>query len=68
MASMTYNIDVKGKKYLVTDQYQLANMDRWDHDIRDWIAEKQQINLNEEHISAIEFIERHIAAEASIQW
>lgn len=56
MASMTYHVDLKGKKYLVTEQYQLANMDRWDHDIRDWIAEKQEINLNEEHISAIDFI------------
>jgi len=56
MASMTYNIDVKGKKYLVTEQHQLANMDRWDHDIRDWIAEKLEINLNEEHIAAIDFI------------
>ena len=56
MASMTYNVDVKGKKYLVTEQHQLANSDRWDHDIRDWIAEKLGIALNEEHISVIDFI------------
>lgn len=56
MASMTYHVDLKGKKYLVTQQFQLADMDRWDDDIRDWIADQLDITLNEEHIAAINFI------------
>lgn len=56
MAHMTYHVDLKGKKYLVSEQYQLADMTRWDEDIRDWIAEKLGISLSEEHLAAINFI------------
>ncbi|MEE4167186.1 MAG: TusE/DsrC/DsvC family sulfur relay protein [Desulfocapsaceae bacterium] len=61
MATKTYNVEVKGKRYLVTEQHQLANGDRWDHDIRDWIAAKLDITMHEEHLSVIDFIRKPYA-------
>ncbi len=40
MAMPVHHVEVKDKRYLVTDQNQLVDVKSWDHDIRDWLAEK----------------------------
>lgn len=56
MTQLTYNVELNGKKYLVTDQNHLADLNAWDSDIRDWLAEKANVELREEHQTALEFI------------
>jgi TusE/DsrC/DsvC family sulfur relay protein len=52
----TYHVEVNDKKYLVNENYHLVKMDSYDEDIRDWIADRVEVSLSEEHIAAIEFI------------
>jgi tRNA 2-thiouridine synthesizing protein E len=56
MAMSSYHVEVKGKRYLVTDQPQLVDTSNWDHNIRDWLAEELDVTLGEEHLAVIEFI------------
>jgi tRNA 2-thiouridine synthesizing protein E len=58
MSDMTYYVELKGKKYLVTNQNQLTNRELWDDTIRDWLAEKENLELGEEHIAAVDFIRK----------
>lgn len=56
MATSSYHVEVNEKRYLVTDQPQLVDSNSWDHNIRDWLAEKLNVALSEEHLKVIEFI------------
>jgi TusE/DsrC/DsvC family sulfur relay protein len=56
MAMPVHHVEVKDKRYLVTDQNQLVDVKSWDHDIRDWLAEKFDVDLGEEHLKVIDFI------------
>ena len=53
---MAYYVKIKEKKYPLTEQDYLANGDAWDSVIRDWLADKQGLKLDQEHLDAIEFI------------
>jgi tRNA 2-thiouridine synthesizing protein E len=53
---MAYHIKIKDKKYLLTEQDYLVNGDNWDSVIRDWLADKEGLKLDQEHLDAIEFI------------
>jgi len=52
----SYHVELKDKKYLVSESNYLVNTDSWDTDIRDWLADKVEVSLGEEHIAAIDFI------------
>lgn len=54
--SATYHVEVKDKRYLVTEAGYLADLEAWDDDIRDWLAVQANLQLGEEHLTAIEFI------------
>ncbi len=56
MLNLTRMVEVNGKRYLVTDQNQLTDLNTWDSDIRDWLAAEAQISLSEEHASVLDFI------------
>lgn len=55
---MAYHVKLKGKKYRLTDDDYLANVSAWDSDIRDWLADKEGLKLEQEHLEAIDFIRR----------
>ena len=56
MVIPSYHVEVNDKRYLVTDQPQLVDITSWDHNIRDWLAERLNVTLSEEHLNVIEFI------------
>ncbi len=53
---MAYHVKIKERKYLLTEKDYLINGDSWDSEIRDWLANKAGLELDEEHLEAIEFI------------
>lgn len=55
---MAYHVKLNEKKYLLTEQDYLANGDAWDSAIRDWLADKEGLKLDQEHLDAIEFIRK----------
>lgn len=54
--AMTYHVEVGDKRYLVNENNHLVKMDSWDDDIRDWIADRVEVSLGEQHLAVIEFI------------
>lgn len=53
---MAYHVELRDKKYLLTEKDYLVNGDAWDSEIRDWLADKEGVELDQEHLDAIEFI------------
>ena len=53
---MAYHVQLKNKRYLLTEKDHLINGDSWDSEIRDWLADKAGVELDEERLDAIEFI------------
>ncbi len=56
MSNPSYNIEVNGKEYSLTDQHQLSDTEAWDTDILNWLAEKADVQLQQEHHTALEYI------------
>ncbi len=52
----SYYVQLKDKKYLVTEDHHLVYTGSWDTAIRDWLADKVGVVLSAEHLAAIEFI------------
>ena len=50
------NVEVNGKQYSLTTDNQLLDMDAWDADILGWLAEKAEITLKDEHLTALKYI------------
>ena len=53
---MAYHVRLKDKRYLLTEKDYLVNVESWDSEIRDWLADKVGVELEDEHLDAIEFI------------
>ncbi len=51
-------IEIGEKKYLTNDKFYLRTFLDWDEEVRDWLASKESVNLEAEHICAIEFIRK----------
>ena len=49
---------ISSKKYLLNDKYYLKNFTDWDEAIRDWLASRENILLNSEHLQVIHFLRR----------
>ncbi len=48
-----------GKQYDFDSDGYLVNMSQWDTEIRDWLAKKDGIILNDEHGAVIEYIRQY---------
>lgn len=46
-------IKISSKKYLVNDKYYVFDLSAWDEDLSDWLADKEGISLNQEHLHII---------------
>ena len=49
------------KTYVVNDRYFLIDYDEWDEQFRDWLAEKESITLQPEHLTAIKSLRESYA-------
>jgi len=58
MKDQSYNVEVNGKQYSLTQEDHLLDMDAWDTDILNWLAKKAGISLQKEHIAALEYIRK----------
>lgn len=56
MNELMYNVEVNGKQYTLTGKDQLTDMNSWDNDILGWLANKEHIELKEEHHTALQYI------------
>lgn len=56
MVTISRYKELHGKRYLISDQNYLLDLHSWDHNVRDYIAQKTQISLSEDHIKVIELI------------
>lgn len=56
MKDARYNVELNGKEYAMTNNNQLLDIDAWDGDILNWMAQKADISLQEEHHTALEYI------------
>ncbi|WP_136808565.1 TusE/DsrC/DsvC family sulfur relay protein [Desulfosediminicola flagellatus] len=56
MKDPRYTIEVNGKEYTITNNNQLSDIDAWDGDILNWLAEKADISLQDEHHTALQYI------------
>jgi TusE/DsrC/DsvC family sulfur relay protein len=54
-------ITIGEKSYLTNDKYYLIEYLDWDEQVRDWLASKENIDLESEHLCAIKFIREDYA-------
>lgn len=50
---ITRKIEIASEKYIVNDKYYLVDFTSWDEKIRDWLADREEISLNHEHLHII---------------
>jgi len=62
MNDLMYNVEVNGKQYTLTGEGQLTDMSSWDKDILGWLADKADIELKEEHHTALKYIRDNYAS------
>jgi len=58
MTTISRYKELHGKRYLISEQNHLLDLNSWDHHVRDYIARKIQIHLSEDHIKVIELIRK----------
>ena len=46
---MAYHVRLKDKRYLLTEKDYLVDVEAWDNEIRDWLADKVGVELDQEH-------------------
>jgi TusE/DsrC/DsvC family sulfur relay protein len=56
MRTVSHYTELNGKKYLLSENNQLLDLETWDHQVRDYIADKLKLDLNEDHKQVIELI------------
>lgn len=56
MITISHYLDLNGKRYLLTDNNHLLDLNSWDHQIRDYIADRLNITLSDDHKTVIEII------------
>lgn len=56
MQDLSYNVEVNGKQYQLTKNNTLLDMNAWDSDILNWLAQDAGITLQEEHHAALTYI------------
>jgi len=56
MNTVSRYMELNGKRYLISENNHLLDLDNWDHQVRDYIADKLELELNEDHKQVIELI------------
>jgi TusE/DsrC/DsvC family sulfur relay protein len=56
MKTVSHYTELNGKRYLLSENNHLLDLDTWDHQVRDHIADKLQLNMNEDHKQVIALI------------
>jgi len=56
--SITREVTLDSEKYAVNDKYYLKNFSDWDQQIRDWLAERENLELGPEHTVVIAFLRK----------
>ncbi len=46
-------IKISSHKYVVNDKYYLIDFSAWNEEIRDWLANKEELTLGHEHIHTV---------------
>lgn len=54
-------ITLGSKKYLLNDKFYLQDFSTWDEEIRDWLADKEDIELHPEHHFVIKVLRNSYA-------
>lgn len=49
-------IELGNKKYVLNDRFYLVQFHDWDSEVRDWLADRENLSLNEEHIHILMFL------------
>lgn len=55
---ISHYLELNGKRYLLSDNYQLLDLTSWDFQIRDYIAQQLNLKLSDDHVKVIELIRR----------
>lgn len=56
MHSISHYLELKGKKYLLSEEFHLMDLESWDPEVRDYIAGQLEIDLSDDHIQVIDLI------------
>ncbi len=56
MININRYLQLNGKRYLLSDNNHLLDLNSWDDQIRDYIADKLNIKLSEDHLTVIQLI------------
>lgn len=62
MNTVSHYMELNGKRYLLSDKNHLMDLNNWDPQIRDYIAEKIDIQLSDDHKRVIELIRESYVA------
>lgn len=54
--TLSHYLELDGKRYLLSENHYLMDLDNWDPRIRDYIAKKLNLQLSEDHMKVIELI------------
>jgi sulfur relay (sulfurtransferase) DsrC/TusE family protein len=60
-------ICLESKNYLLNDRFYLQDFFSWDVNIRDWLASREDLQLQEEHHHTIEFLRQYYSQKKCIQ-
>jgi tRNA 2-thiouridine synthesizing protein E len=56
MTTISHYLELNGKKYLLSDNNHLLDLNAWDDQIRDHIADRLNIKLSNDHLTVIQLI------------
>lgn len=56
---MTDSIELNGIRYELDCKGYLLDLARWDHQLRDWFAEREKVQLTDDHHKVIDFMRRY---------
>lgn len=56
MTTLSHYMELNGKRYLLSDQDHLLDLETWDPEICNYIANRLGIQLSEDHIEVIKLI------------
>ena len=56
MKTISHYMELNGKRYLLSNNNHLLDLNSWDEQIRDYIAEDLSLKLSDDHITVINLI------------
>lgn len=49
-------VTLENKNYVMNDRFYLVDFHEWDPQVQDWLAEKENLALNEEHLHILKYL------------